>query len=295
MALETIAMATVSPSLAAWKTVRHEASWGWPRKSRVSTESQPRCTAALASASIARAENTVSRQPRFPQEQTEPCGSTVRWPTFPAMPECPRKMRPLTKAAPPTPLPRVSMRAFCRPRAAPHTISPASATRASLSANTGTSSGRPTRSTMRNPSRKCSGPRRLSMRVVAGSIMPLQPTPTPAGCSVLSTSQPMASCKDGRNESRSAGVGMVRPLALQTFVREGLLAEGDPFATSPEFFTLLDFVKERCRTLDDLARLARPYFTSLPFSIDAALVDAHLRKDPATTRALLTDATAALE
>jgi glutamyl-tRNA synthetase len=85
------------------------------------------------------------------------------------------------------------------------------------------------------------------------------------------------------------------PLALPTFVREGLLKETDPAATSPEFYKLLDFVKERCRTLDDLARLARPYFTQLPFSIDPALVDAHLRKDATTTRALLTDATAALE
>jgi len=53
-------------------------------------------------------------------------------------------------------------------------------------------------------------------------------------------------------------------------------------------------VKERCRTLDDVARLARPYFTNLPFTIDPALVDAHLKKDAAATRALLTDAAAAL-
>jgi glutamyl-tRNA synthetase len=85
------------------------------------------------------------------------------------------------------------------------------------------------------------------------------------------------------------------PLAMQTFVREGLLRENDPAATSPEFYKLLDFVKERCRTLDDLARLARPYFTNLPFSIDQALVDAHLRKDAAVTHVLLSDATAALE
>ena len=40
----------------------------------MSTESQPRCTAAHASASMARAEKTVSRQPRLPQEQMAPCG-----------------------------------------------------------------------------------------------------------------------------------------------------------------------------------------------------------------------------
>src|SRR5450759_2145301 len=122
MALETIAMASASPSRAAWKTVRQVASWGCSRKSRVSTESQPRCTAARASASIARAENTVSRQPRLPQEQMDPYGFTVRWPMLPATPECPRSTCPLTRAAPPTPLPRVSMSTFSRPRAAPIVI-----------------------------------------------------------------------------------------------------------------------------------------------------------------------------
>ncbi|MFI5246741.1 MAG: glutamate--tRNA ligase, partial [Gemmatimonadales bacterium] len=99
---------------------------------------------------------------------------------------------------------------------------------------------------------------------------------------------------NGQHLSRLTGEALA-PLALPTFVRDGLLAEGDPAATSPEFYRLLDFVKERCRTLDDLARLARPYFTSLPFTIDPALVESHLRKDPVVTRALLADATAVLE
>ena len=92
------------------------------------------------------------------------------------------------------------------------------------------------------------------------------------------------------------------PRAVPTFVQEGLFKSGDPFATSPEFYKILDFVKERCRTLSDLARLAKPYFTTTtttmappPFVIDQALIDAHLRKDAAVTKALLTDATSALE
>ena len=99
---------------------------------------------------------------------------------------------------------------------------------------------------------------------------------------------------NGQHLSRLAGAALA-PLAIPTFVREGLLTPDDPFATSPAFYELLDFVKERCRTLDDLARLSRPYFTSLPFSIDAALVESHLRKDPVVTKALLADATGALE
>jgi glutamyl-tRNA synthetase len=99
---------------------------------------------------------------------------------------------------------------------------------------------------------------------------------------------------NGQHLSRLSAEALA-PLAMPTFVREGLLAEHDPAAQSPEFYKLLDFVKERCRTLDDLARLARPYFTKLPFAIDPALVESHLRKDAAVTNSLLTDATASLE
>ena len=38
----------------------------------------------------------------------------------------------------------------------------------------------------------------------------IDPDTTPEGSSVLSTSQRMASCNDGKNVSRSPGVGMVR-------------------------------------------------------------------------------------
>jgi glutamyl-tRNA synthetase len=98
---------------------------------------------------------------------------------------------------------------------------------------------------------------------------------------------------NGQHLSRLSGEALA-PLALPTFVRAGLLKDGDAIATSAWFFHLLAFVKDRCRTLDDLARLAKPYLTSLPFAIDPALVDSHLRGDPAT-KALLLDATAALQ
>jgi glutamyl-tRNA synthetase len=106
---------------------------------------------------------------------------------------------------------------------------------------------------------------------------------------------------NGQHLSRLSGEALA-PLAVPTFVQEGLFTSGDPFATSPEFYKILDFVKERCRTLSDLTRLAKPYFTTTtatmappPFVIDQALVDAHLRKDGAATKALLVDATSALD
>ncbi len=99
---------------------------------------------------------------------------------------------------------------------------------------------------------------------------------------------------NGQHLSRLPGEA-IAPLAVPTFMAAGLLKEHDPFATSPQFYALLDFVKERCRTLDDVARLARPYFTALPFSIDPALVESHLKKDAALTGTLLREATAALD
>jgi glutamyl-tRNA synthetase len=98
---------------------------------------------------------------------------------------------------------------------------------------------------------------------------------------------------NGQHLSRLSGEALA-PLALPTFVRAGLLKEGDPMAASPWFFQLLAFVKDRCRTLDDLARLARPYFTSLPFAIEPALVESHLRAVPGT-KTLLVDAASALQ
>jgi glutamyl-tRNA synthetase len=98
---------------------------------------------------------------------------------------------------------------------------------------------------------------------------------------------------NGQHLSRLSGEALA-PLALPTFVRAGLLKDGDPVADSPWFFQLLSFVKDRCRTLDDLARLARPYFTSLPFVIEPALVESHLRAVPGT-KTLLVDAASALE
>jgi len=102
---------------------------------------------------------------------------------------------------------------------------------------------------------------------------------------------------NGQHLSRLPGAELA-PLALAAFERDGL----HPDVKSPEFHKLLDFVKERCRTLDDLARLARPYLTATttttlppPFKIDDALVESHLRKDAALTRAVLSDAGTALE
>jgi glutamyl-tRNA synthetase len=99
---------------------------------------------------------------------------------------------------------------------------------------------------------------------------------------------------NGQHLSRLSGE-VLAPLAAPAFVRAGLLAPDDPTIASPWFHHLLDFLKERCRTLDDLARLARPYFPDATFEIDAALVESHLRKDSARTRELLLAAAQALE
>jgi glutamyl-tRNA synthetase len=99
---------------------------------------------------------------------------------------------------------------------------------------------------------------------------------------------------NGQHLSRLSGAELA-PLAMPTFVREGLFTADDPRGRSPWFFQLLDFVKERCRTLNDLVRLARPYFPTANFEIEQALIDSHLRKEPERTRQLLTEAADALD
>jgi glutamyl-tRNA synthetase len=91
---------------------------------------------------------------------------------------------------------------------------------------------------------------------------------------------------NGQHISRLSGAELA-PLAAATFVRMGLLAPDDPALREPWFHRVLDFVKDRCRTLDDLARLARPFFPNVKLEIDPALVDSHLRQDPVLTRQLL--------
>jgi glutamyl-tRNA synthetase len=98
---------------------------------------------------------------------------------------------------------------------------------------------------------------------------------------------------NGQHISRLSGAELA-PLAAPTFVRVGLLAPDDPAVDEPWFHRVLDFVKDRCRTLDDLARLARPFFPNVKLEIDPALVESHLRKDPALTRHLLLESADAL-
>src|SRR5437764_9166786 len=52
------------------------------------------------------------------------------------------------------------------------------------------------------------------MRVLSGSITPLQPTPTPAGTPLVPSSQRTASCIAGRNASRSGGRGIAREATI---------------------------------------------------------------------------------
>ena len=98
---------------------------------------------------------------------------------------------------------------------------------------------------------------------------------------------------NGQHLSRLSGAELA-PLAAATFVRAGLLIPNDPAIDSPWFHRVLEFVKERCRTLDDLARLARPYFPDVVFEIAPDLVELHLRKDSAFTRALLLESASVL-
>ena len=99
---------------------------------------------------------------------------------------------------------------------------------------------------------------------------------------------------NGQHLSRLSGAALA-PMAADAFVRAGLLEPDDPRVRDPWFHQLLEFVKSRCRTLDDLVRLARPYFPDAPFEIAPALVTTHFLADPALTRTVLSEAATALE
>ncbi len=102
---------------------------------------------------------------------------------------------------------------------------------------------------------------------------------------------------NGQHLSRMPGAA-IAPLSLSAFERLGL----HPDVNSQSFYAIIDLVKVRCRTLDDLAALARPYLTTTtttsappPFKIPDELITSHLRADPLVTKTLLLAATSSLE
>src|SRR6185312_5259114 len=62
---------------------------------------------------------SASRQPRDPQAQRRPLGSTTMWPTWPALPLAPSSSWPLSTIPPPTPVDTTIARKFSLPCAAP--------------------------------------------------------------------------------------------------------------------------------------------------------------------------------
>ena len=61
----------------------------------------------------------VSRQPMLPQPHSMPSGSIVMCPNSPANPAAPRNILPLIINPEPIPVPSVTKKTSCRPRAAP--------------------------------------------------------------------------------------------------------------------------------------------------------------------------------
>ncbi len=117
-----------------------------------------------------------SQQPRLPQGQRCPAGTTCIWPNSPATPYLPRLTWPSSRIAPPIPVPRVIMTRWSSPRPAPNRHSAHAAALASLSTMTGTAS--------RSASRSRSGSLRQdrcganSTRLRSASTQPAAPMPT---------------------------------------------------------------------------------------------------------------------
>src|SRR5438105_375109 len=79
------------------------------------------------------AEACFSRQPWLPQPQGFPLGTTVTWPSSPAIPTKPRITRPPQMIPPPIPVPSVSSTRSSTSRPAPIHFSPNAAALASFS------------------------------------------------------------------------------------------------------------------------------------------------------------------
>ncbi len=117
-----------------------------------------------------------SQQPRLPQGQRWPPGTTCMWPNSPATPYLPRLTWPSSRMAPPMPVPRVIMTRWSSPRPAPKRHSAQAAVLASLSTMTGTAR-RPWRESRRGSLRQARwGAKRTRAR--SASTQPAAPMPT---------------------------------------------------------------------------------------------------------------------
>ena len=127
--------AAISVSMAFRSGAAQARRTGWPgsRSSARVEEGRPASARWVAKALP---EDSVSTQPRRPQRQSRPPGTTFRWPSCPAVPR-PRSTRPPSSTAPPMPVPMVSITTVPRPAAAPWAASAKSAIVASFSRCTG--------------------------------------------------------------------------------------------------------------------------------------------------------------
>jgi len=157
----------------------------------------------------------ASRQPRPPQTQPSPSGSTTTWPMCPALPCAPEMARPSRMRPPPTPVETTMPSRLGTPRPAPRQCSPTVRHIASLCTRTGIAgslalsrarSGNPCQAGMFSGETSPSGQ----------TIGPPQPTPTPptpSGPALASTASSSASTAPhsvSASTWRPVGVG-VRP------------------------------------------------------------------------------------
>ena len=130
----------------------------------------------------------ASRQPRLPQPQMGPVGSTVWWPSSPAEPSRPKRSLPSTTTPPPIPVPSANRAIVEIPRPAPNMNSPSVAARTSLSRWTGVFSRAPRLLATGTFRHRVGRFGRNRVMPASRSTHPGQPTATPAGRSPTSRS-----------------------------------------------------------------------------------------------------------
>src|SRR5207302_860520 len=141
-------------------------------------------------ASMEGPEASASRQPRPPQAQGRPSGTTTTWPTWPALPAAPSSRRPPSTTPPPTPVDTTTAMKSLTPAAAPTQPSARARALASLS----TKVARPVSSASR---RRRGKPRQAGMfsgdTASPPAVMgPPQPTPHTTGTAAPAPARPAA-------------------------------------------------------------------------------------------------------
>ena len=201
----TTASAPSSPSRAAAWTCSPRTRAGSPPATSTTRRSRPPTAASRASCARPEPDANRSQQPRRPQTQGGPFGSTTMWPNSPVNPWAPTRRRPPATTPPPIPVPSVTITMSSQPRPAPTVHSDSAAQVASLPTTSGTLSRAPSRPATSTSA--TSGMLGDARRTPSSVTRPGTPTPSVGSGPASASSAPATSASASMRASPPRGVG----------------------------------------------------------------------------------------